>query len=341
MIGRSTRAAAAALAGLARVAGRRGRVRAAVRRGRSGDRKEGAGGDARADARRAGSAVREYVSRIGHRLAAAARGPAFDYTFDVANYRDLNALTLPGGHIWLYRGALVAAASESEAAGVLAHEVAHVELRHAARQISYAVMANMGLELLGALLGNTGGATTSRAAAGALTSGAFLSFSRDDEREADREGTRILARAGWDPRGLLMFLQIARTAARSEGRRGGRVLLDASVLRQPRRQPARRSGGAATGPRRRSRLRAPQAPAVPAPRPRGARRARNRARLVQAPEPRGAAHPARVAVLWRHDPRDDGIREDELRQPRGGPRRRDAGRSTSRRRGRSRRDRGR
>ena len=165
--------------------------------------------------------VREYVSRIGHRLATAARGPAFDYTFDVANYRDLNALTLPGGHIWLYRGALVAAASESEAAGVLAHEVAHVELRHAARQISYAVMANMGLELLGALLGNTSGAMTSRVAAGALTSGAFLSFSRDDEREADREGTRILARAGWDPRGLLMFLQTARTAAGQKGAAAG------------------------------------------------------------------------------------------------------------------------
>jgi len=161
--------------------------------------------------------VRDYISRIGHRLAAAARGSGFDYTFDVANYRDLNALTLPGGHIWVYRGALVAATIESEAAGVLAHEVAHVELRHAARQISYAVMANMGLELLGALLGNTGGATTSRVAAGALTSGAFLGFSRDDEREADREGTRILARAGWDPRGLLMFLQTARTAA---GRKG-------------------------------------------------------------------------------------------------------------------------
>jgi len=161
--------------------------------------------------------VREYVSRIGHHLAAAARGSGFDYTFDVANYSDLNALTLPGGHIWVYRGALVAATSESEAAGVLAHEVAHVELRHAARQISYAVMANMGLELLGALLGNTGGATTSRVAAGALTSGAYLGFSRDDEREADREGTRILARAGWDPRGLLMFLQRARTAAGQKG----------------------------------------------------------------------------------------------------------------------------
>jgi beta-barrel assembly-enhancing protease len=165
--------------------------------------------------------IRDYVIHIGHRLAAATRGRQFEYTFDVANYVDINALTLPGGHIWVFRGALVAAEAESEAAGVLAHEVAHVELRHAARQISYAVMANMGLELLGALLGNTAGAMTSRAAAGALTSGAFLGFSREDEREADREGTRILARAGWDPRGLLLFLQRARTAAGQKGTAAG------------------------------------------------------------------------------------------------------------------------
>jgi len=154
--------------------------------------------------------IRRYVAGLGRRLAAAAHGPNYEYTFDVANYADVNAVTLPGGHVWVYRGALTAARNESEAAGVLAHEVAHVAARHAARQISYAVMANMGLELLGALLGNTGGAVTSGAAADALTGSAFLSFSRDDEREADRGGAHILARAGWDPRGLVSFLETAR-----------------------------------------------------------------------------------------------------------------------------------
>ena len=76
----------------------------------------------------ASSATREsgeYVSRIGHRLAGRARGPAYPYTFDVADLREINAFTLPGGSIWVYRGAIEAARNESQLAAILAHEVAH------------------------------------------------------------------------------------------------------------------------------------------------------------------------------------------------------------------------
>jgi predicted Zn-dependent protease len=76
------------------------------------------------------------------------------------------------------------------------------------------MVANVGLELLGALLGNTGGAMTSGMAARMLTGSAFLGFSREDELSADREGTRILRQAGWDPRGLRSFLEAARATAR-------------------------------------------------------------------------------------------------------------------------------
>src|SRR5262245_56220975 len=75
------------------------------------------------------------------------------------------------------------------------------------------MVANIGLELLGALLGNTGGAVTSGMAANMLTGSVFLGFSRDDELAADREGTRILRKAGWDPTGLASFLEAARAAA--------------------------------------------------------------------------------------------------------------------------------
>lgn len=158
--------------------------------------------------------VRRYVAEVGQRLAAASGGPRFTYTFDVANVGDVNAFALPGGHIWIYRGTLEVARNESELAGVLAHEVAHAAQRHAARQASSAMVASIGLELLGALLGNTGGAVTSELAANALTGSVFLGFSREDERVADLEGTRILRRAGWDPRGLVSFLDAARAASR-------------------------------------------------------------------------------------------------------------------------------
>ena len=164
--------------------------------------------------RLASAEIQAYVSQIGRRLAAAAGGPGFAYSFDVANLAEVNALALPGGHVWVYRGALAIAHSESELAGVLAHEVAHVVERHPAQQASTAMVAGVGLELLSALLGNTGGAVTSGMAANALTGSVFLSFSREDELVADREGTRILRKAGWDPGGLASFLEAARATAR-------------------------------------------------------------------------------------------------------------------------------
>jgi predicted Zn-dependent protease len=158
--------------------------------------------------------VQTYVNGLGHRLAGAAHGPHFAYSFDVANRAQVNAFALPGGHVWIYRGVLAVARTESELAGVIAHEIAHVVERHAARQASTAMVANVGLELLGALLGNTGGALTSGLAANVLTGSVFLGFSREDELAADREGTRILRKAGWDPHGLASFLERARAAAR-------------------------------------------------------------------------------------------------------------------------------
>jgi predicted Zn-dependent protease len=86
-------------------------------------------------------AIGRYVTSVGHRLASRVSGPKYPYSFTVGDYAELNALALPGGHIWINRGSLKAARNESQLAGVLAHEVAHVALRHAARQISNAAVA--------------------------------------------------------------------------------------------------------------------------------------------------------------------------------------------------------
>jgi predicted Zn-dependent protease len=155
------------------------------------------------------STVSSYVSRVGRQLAAHARAK-YPYSFSVANYREINAFALPGGPVWVNRGAIAAAGSESQLAAVLAHEVAHVAQRHSAQQLSNAIVTNLGLNLLGALLGNSGGANAANIAARYVASGAFLKFSRDDEREADRVGTQIMARAGWDPRGMIELMQTIR-----------------------------------------------------------------------------------------------------------------------------------
>jgi len=157
------------------------------------------------------SPVTSYVSHVGRQLAAHAGTSAkYPYSFSVANYREINAFALPGGPVWVNRGAIAAAGNESQLAAVLAHEVAHVAQRHSARQLSNAIVTNLGLNLLGALLGNSGGANAANIAARYVASGAFLKFSRDDEREADRVGAQIMARAGWDPRGMIELLQTIR-----------------------------------------------------------------------------------------------------------------------------------
>ena len=162
------------------------------------------------------TAVIAYVRGIGSRLVQHASGPRYPYSFSVVDYREINAFALPGGPIWVHRGLMQAASNESQVAGVLAHEIAHVARRHAAGQLTKATMANWGIGLLGAVLGNSGGAGAAQTAAGFLTSGVFLKFSRDDEREADRVGLQIMQRAGWDARGMIELFEVLRREARRD-----------------------------------------------------------------------------------------------------------------------------
>ena len=154
-----------------------------------------------------------YIRGIGQRLVKAASGPRYPYSFSVADYREINAFALPGGPVWLHRGVIHAASTEAQVAGVLAHEIAHIAERHAADQLTKVTMANWGLGVLGALLGNGGGAGGAQAAAALLANGVFLKFSRDDEREADRVGLQILRQAGWDARGMVEFFEVIRREA--------------------------------------------------------------------------------------------------------------------------------
>ncbi len=156
-----------------------------------------------------------YVSRVGERLVAAIppefRQPAFDYRFKVVNARDINAFALPGGPMYVNRGMIEAARNEGEMAGVMAHEISHVALRHATAQATKQgsivnVLGRAGLILGGAILGGETGAQ-----AGAIAAAAWQTkYSRDYETQADILGSRIMADAGYDPRDLAnMFQTIA------------------------------------------------------------------------------------------------------------------------------------
>ena len=161
-----------------------------------------------------------YVQSIGRRLTAHADGPRYPYSFSVANYREINAFALPGGPIWVHRGAIAAARNEAQLASVVAHEVAHVAQRHAADQITKGLVANGLIGLLGAMLGNNRSAQTTQIAAQMMANGYMLKFSRDDEREADRVGAAIMRRAGWDAREMIAFMELLR---QQQGRDPGSV----------------------------------------------------------------------------------------------------------------------
>lgn len=154
------------------------------------------------------AAAQRYVSALGARLAAQAPGPKFNYQFKVANLSDLNAFALPGGYIYVHRGLLDQVRTEGELAGVMAHEIAHVALRHPTNQASKAYLAQAGLGVLGGLFGGKSASGTGNiinAVGGFGMNTLFLKFSRSAESQADVVGSQIMARAGYDPMEMAHF----------------------------------------------------------------------------------------------------------------------------------------
>ncbi len=152
--------------------------------------------------------IESYVERVGQRLVSAIpqefQHPEFRYYFKVVNARDINAFALPGGPMYINRGMIEAARNEGEMAGVMAHELSHVALRHGTAQATkaqkYSILAGIGA-IAGAVIGGAPGAIIGQGSQVAVGT-YFLKFSREYETEADVLGAQIMARAGYDPRDL-------------------------------------------------------------------------------------------------------------------------------------------
>jgi beta-barrel assembly-enhancing protease len=167
--------------------------------------------------------VDDYVERIGERLAQAIppefRQPEFDYTFDVVNQKEINAFALPGGPMFLNRGMIESAHSEGEVAGVMAHEMAHVALRHGTAQASSGQGAQIGGilgQIAGAIIGGTAGSIISTGAQ--IGAGAYMTkYSRAYESQADLLGAQMLARGGYDPREMANMFKTLQAEGGSRG----------------------------------------------------------------------------------------------------------------------------
>lgn len=152
--------------------------------------------------------IASYVSDVGQRLAAEAPGDDFQYTFQVLEMTEPNAMALPGGYVYVSRGLLPLLNSEAELANVLGHEIIHVAARHSGQSVARAAPISL-VTGIGAMAGSIVSPAIGRAVAGMGSAAGVVMlapYSRDQENEADAAGQKLAAAAGYDPAAMSEFL---------------------------------------------------------------------------------------------------------------------------------------
>ncbi|MGE5646683.1 MAG: M48 family metalloprotease [Acidobacteriota bacterium] len=145
--------------------------------------------------------LQNYIKRIGDRLASTpeAKNSGFPFSFTLLNSKEVNAFALPGGPAFVFTGLIKVADNEGELAGVLAHELSHVILRHGTNQVSKANLVQLPAQLAGSMIGGSTMGQLVNLGLGLGLNGLFLKFSRTDETQADALGARIMNEAGYNP----------------------------------------------------------------------------------------------------------------------------------------------
>jgi predicted Zn-dependent protease len=165
--------------------------------------------------------LQAYVSEVVRRLVRAGSPRSFEYRVKIVDIPEQNAFATVGGYVYITRGMLASLNSETEMAGVMAHEISHISHRHVAKQQTRALgyqILGLGAMALGATMGNAdnnlGMAPLGVSAALATI---MSSYSQEAELEADESGLLMMTEAGYDPRGLVGFLRSLRMRERLSG----------------------------------------------------------------------------------------------------------------------------
>jgi predicted Zn-dependent protease len=152
--------------------------------------------------------LQTYIGTVGKKLTSSADAGEFPYSFKVVVDKSINAFALPGGPMYIHTGLLAAADNESQMAGVMAHEVSHVALRHGTNQASKQQMLQLPAMLVGQASGSGGLlGTLSQLGINLGANSVLLKFSRSAETEADLLGTRLMHSAGYNPTELANFFR--------------------------------------------------------------------------------------------------------------------------------------
>jgi predicted Zn-dependent protease len=154
------------------------------------------------------SAGQERANRIGQRVARTSLRPSMSYRFHVIESKEINAFSGPGGHVYV-TSALVNLANDDELASVLAHEVGHVVARHSLKTIQQSQTLGGLANLFGSITGVAGetAGQLGTAAATIVGSGLLAVHNREEEREADFLGVHAMAKAGYNPQGMITMFQ--------------------------------------------------------------------------------------------------------------------------------------
>ncbi len=153
--------------------------------------------------------LNDFINRIGRKLIARPEADAksFDYSFKVIHEKSINAFALPGGPAFVHTGLISAADNEAQVAGVLAHEIAHVALRHGTNQASKANLIQLPAMLAGAVAGGSMLGQLAQIGIGLGANSVLLKYSRNAERDADLLGARMMSGAGYNPIEMARFFQ--------------------------------------------------------------------------------------------------------------------------------------
>lgn len=154
-----------------------------------------------------------FVERIGKKLAAHAQDNDYPFTFKLVADESINAFALPGGPTYVHSGLIAAADNEAQLAGVMAHEIGHVVLRHGTNQASKAQLWQLPALIAGGLLDQKGGmlASLGQLGIGLGVNSVLMKYSRSAEKDADIVGARMMAAAGYDPIEMARFFEKLRT----------------------------------------------------------------------------------------------------------------------------------
>src|SRR5712692_3710123 len=159
--------------------------------------------------------LQSYISQLGQKLARVSQAPDYPYTFKIVAEKGINAFALPGGPVYVHAETIAAADNEAQLAGVMAHEISHVALRHSTHQASKAYAWQIPLAIAGGVTGGSMLGQLAQLGISFTVNSVFLKYSRDAEREADLVGAQTMAKAGYDP------IEMARFFEKLKGEGGG------------------------------------------------------------------------------------------------------------------------